>query len=1060
MSEPTPDDASLDHERLADLADEFARRYRRGERPTVEEYARQHPGLAAQIHELFPAMIAMEQSGAASLEVAPSAERVGAVIGRYKLLERLGEGGFGTVFMAEQQEPVRRRVALKLIKPGADSRQVIARFEAERQALAMMDHENIAKVFDAGATDAGRPYFVMELVKGVPITTYCDELRLTPERRLELFVPVCQAVQHAHQKGIIHRDLKPSNVLVALYDGKPVPKVIDFGVAKATGERLVERTMFTGFGEMVGTLQYMSPEQAELNQLDVDTRSDVYSLGVLLYELLTGTTPLEGARLKEAALLEALRVIREEEPPRPSTRLSTSKALPSIAANRGVEPKRLNGLVRGELDWIVMRCLEKDRRRRYQSANGLATDVQHYLNDEPVKACPPSAAYRFRKFARRYAAALAVTALLAAMLMGTIVSQAVNTRRIRREQLRTLAALDDAERGRRRAREALDQLSSRVIGDWLGRQPKLTAEQERFLQLALTRYEEFTREAGDTTQQRLAMAGAYARVGDIRLTLGQHAAARADFARAIELFTAMRRDGRAAPECDTGLASTHNSLAALQVQLGEKEPALRSYEAARALLQPLVQDHASAAAHALELLRTHNNIGVVQTKLGRPLDALKAYEAARVIGEELNRRTPGVAEHVQDLAATHHNMGFTLSEHGRFVEALEAYRASKALRVQLVRDHPGAPRYAQDLARTHNNMAVVHADLGQLEESLRSYDAARAQYAPLVRAHPGVPEYAQDLARTLANLGPVQMQLGRLPEALRSNEAARAVLETLVESHPDVPEYVADLARAHYRCALFQKRVGRAAEALESLAAARALQEPLVRGHPDVPQHAVDLGGMYVNTGNILRDGPDVASALAWYARAIEVLRPVSEGEQALGEARVNLRNGYSARAFTLARLGRHAEALEDWDRAIALIGSSDAWYRLGRSDALARLGEHARGAADADYVAAADGVPPEAMYQTACVYSLCAAAAGADAKLSPPEREQLVETYSTRAVALLRRAVDSGYSNVAHMEHDPDLDAVRRREDFKKLMATPATTKESDRTGHEPSTTPATGRR
>ena len=266
-------------------------------------------------------------------------------------------------------------MALKIIKPGMDSRQVIARFEAERQALAMMDHPNIARVLDAGTTDSGRPYFVMELVKGVPITKYCDEHRLTPQDRLELFVHVCHAVQHAHQKGIIHRDLKPSNVLIAQYDGKPVPKVIDFGVAKATGQQLTERTMFTGFGDVIGTPEYMSPEQAELNQLDIDTRSDVYSLGVLLYELLTGTTPLEHKRVKEAALLEVLRVIREEEPPKPSTRLSTAEELPSIAANRGLEPKKLSGLVQGELDWIVMKALEKDRSRRYETANGLASDI-------------------------------------------------------------------------------------------------------------------------------------------------------------------------------------------------------------------------------------------------------------------------------------------------------------------------------------------------------------------------------------------------------------------------------------------------------------------------------------------------------------------------------------------------------------------------------------------------------------------------------------------------------------------------------------------------------------
>ena len=483
-----------------------------------------NPGLRAQVESL---LTASDQAGSFLESPAPAlngtinqpiSEQPGTMIGPYKLLQQIGEGGMGVVYMAQQTEPVERRVALKIIKPGMDSRKVIARFEAERQALALMDHPNIAKVLDAGTTNSGRPYFVMELVKGVPITEYCDEKHLTVRQRLELLLPVCQAVQHAHQKGIIHRDIKPSNVMVALYDGRPVPKVIDFGVAKATGSRLTDKTVFTEFGQVVGTLEYMSPEQAELNQLDVDTRSDIYSLGVLLYELLTGTTPLERKRLCAAAFDEMLRIIREEEPPKPSTRLSTTNELASIAANRGLEPKKLSGLVRGELDWIVMKTLEKDRSRRYETANGLAADISRYLANEAVQACPPSATYRFRKFARRNRVALTTLVLVStALVLGTVVSTWQAVRATRAERLAETARVDEAEQRKvaveqrkaaenqraqaeanlQKARKAVDEYFTMVSESTLLDVPGLQPLRKDMLEAALRFYRGFAQERTD-----------------------------------------------------------------------------------------------------------------------------------------------------------------------------------------------------------------------------------------------------------------------------------------------------------------------------------------------------------------------------------------------------------------------------------------------------------------------------------------------------------------------------------------------------------------------------------
>jgi serine/threonine protein kinase/WD40 repeat protein len=410
---------------------------------------RQHVDTLLQAHQSGRGMLDTPTAAVVRTSIPAAYEQPNQILaGKYKLIELIGEGGMGSVWLAQQSEPVKRKVAIKLIKLGMDSRQVLQRFEAERQALATMDHPNIAKVLDGGLAPDGRPFFVMELVKGTPITEYCDKFKLTPKERLELFVPVCQAIQHAHQKGIIHRDIKPSNVIIALYDDRPVPKVIDFGVAKATGESLSAATLNTAFGGVIGTPQYMSPEQATLNNLDIDTRSDVYSLGILLYELLTGETPFTKKELEKKGLMEVLRVVREDEPPKPSTMLSTAATLPMLSANRNVEPKRLMEILRSELDWIVLKALEKNRTRRYETANGLVADINRYLAGEPVSAHPPSAAYLMRKFLRRHRRQAVAAALVLLALLAGITGTTFGLVRAKAEATRAERSREEADQAR------------------------------------------------------------------------------------------------------------------------------------------------------------------------------------------------------------------------------------------------------------------------------------------------------------------------------------------------------------------------------------------------------------------------------------------------------------------------------------------------------------------------------------------------------------------------------------------------------------------------------------
>ncbi len=621
------------------------------------------------------------------------AEQPGAVIGPYKLLEQIGEGGMGLVFMAEQLRPVRRRVALKVLKPGMDTRQVVARFEQERQALALMDHSHIAKIFDAGTTESGRPFFVMELVRGVPITEFCDQRRLTTRQRLELFFTVCQAVQHAHQKGIIHRDLKPSNVLVTLHDTVAVPKIIDFGIAKATTQPLTERTLFTHFAQMIGTPLYMSPEQAEMNGLDVDTRSDVYALGVLLYELLTGTTPFAGEAFRRGGLDEMRRMIREEEPPTPSQRLNTldARACSTVSERRGVDGRRLRLLLRGELDWIVMKSLEKDRNRRYESVSAFAADVQRFLSDEPVLACPPSAAYRLRKYMHRNRRVLLTAGIIAVAL---VAATAVSTW----QAVEALEAKGQAEADRDRAKTA--EMRATAISDFL------QGDLLRQVNTEVQRSGGFTPNPNLTVKEALDRAAA--KIGErfhdqplveaaIRRAIGQA------YNSVCNPQVGAKHLERAVELCQAHLGPDHPETLATAFSLAETYQWYRHPDAIALFDQVLKKRQAILGLDHEVTLMSMNSMGEACRKAGL------LERAALLIAEALERKKAALGPDDPSTANSVHDLGLVYRDLGRYPEAIALLeQATNKLAVSCGPDNANT-RYSKE------NLAGLYQSAGQLD---------------------------------------------------------------------------------------------------------------------------------------------------------------------------------------------------------------------------------------------------------------------------------------------------------------------------------------------------------
>ena len=964
----------------------------------------------------------------------PGSIQPGTTIGPYQIQQLLGEGGMGVVYVAKQSLPVKRLVALKVLRPGDSSRNVLARFEQERQALAMMDHPGIARILDAGTTADGRPYFAMELVKGIPISDFCDQENLSPKERLELFIPVCAAVQHAHQKGIIHRDLKPSNILIASFDGRPIPKVIDFGVAKAIGFRLAEESVYTEVGSIVGTIEYMAPEQAELNNLDIDTRADVYALGVILYELLTGSPPFSRQQLRSAAFDEMLRIIREVDPPKPSTKISSSNEIANIAACRKLEPRQLTRLLTGDLDWVVMKALAKERQQRYQSVGDLSADVDRFLNMEAVAAGPPGIGYRVRRFLKRNRVGAIATGLVLLAVLGGGVATTWGWLESKKQvglasaaltnETRALTAEKQASSAARKANTqtlaALRSLTDEVVSRQLARSEKLSPQDQAFLRKIEGFFLELSQSTGDDHVARQIRGEGLQRVAELRMTLGQREDAFQAVTEAAELYQKLGDEFGDHPEYLNEQARCLTHQSSILYATGKHRAAIDLQEKAIKILVALVAEFPEQTAFHLHLARGQLGLAIRLNLEGMNVEAevhyadglnsycnlveaqpadtkfrsglaellssrgtffkgLSRYQEAEADFHESVELLQVMATEIPDdlnFQRTRVSVGRSLGEMlchlGRFQDGEIQLRASVDVGDRLVSEYPLVPEDRNSLGLSRKYLGVAHVKQKEYDQARTQYQAAMKLFEKLVADYPNLPQYRLELSGILNSLGVLERELKQW-DAAEVYYVRALELKRQLAAENWTFAYRNSLAIGIHNLGNIYLLQKKHASADEKMREALEVREKLIVEFPGNPMLQVEYGGSCCNYANAMKQTGKFEASLDWYERAIAAIEPVHLADPRAVVARCYLCNSHFGKSQVLAKLNRWADALVDLKWTKELDDGRFGFFRiLAENRCRAQIKQTSPEAlAELQQLVVSDKLNPGQQFDASCVLAI-----------------------------------------------------------------------------------------